>query len=403
MPRFTDFVRGPWRAVPALGVTQILGWGSLIYPPVLIVPLIAAERGWSLSFAMSGLSVALFCAGMAAPLVGRQIDLHGGHVVMAVGSLVAALGLVAIVYAESPAAYFAAWMIAGIGMGASLYDAAFASLGRIFGAGARRAITLLTFPGGLASTVSWPVTHLLVTTSGWRGAYLIYAALLVAVAAPLHAFALPRRHGVAGEAPAAGTSAPVSAPASIPSLRPARGPIFILVATAFTAYAFIPSALSAHLLAIFQRAGIEAATAVAIGALFGPAQVTARLGEFMFGGGSHPLAIARVALGTTVLAFVLIAVAGISAPTAAAFSIMFGLSNGLVTIARGTVPLALFGASGYGGIVGRIAGPFLIMQSLAPMLMALVAERLSDAAALAMTAAFAVVALACFFVIRKPQ
>jgi MFS family permease len=381
-------------------VTQILGWGSLIYPPVLIVPLIAAERGWSLSFAMSGLSVALFCAGMTAPMVGRQIDHRGGHVVMTCGSLVAALGLVAIAHAASPVAYIAAWMVAGLGMAASLYDAAFASLGRIFGAGARRPITLLTFPGGLASTVSWPVTHLLIATMGWRGTYLIYAALLVAVAAPLHAFALPRRQGAAGDASAVGT--PATASASAPTARPARGRVFILVATAFTAYAFIPSALSAHLLAIFQRAGIDAVTAVAIGALFGPAQVTARLGEFLFGGGSHPLGIARAALGMTVFAFMLVAAAGVSVPTVTAFTIMFGLSNGLATIARGTVPLALFGAAGYGQVVGRIAGPFLIMQSLAPMLMAFVAEWLSDAAALAMTAAFAVVALACFFVIRRP-
>jgi MFS family permease len=398
MPHPIDFLRGPWRAVPTLGVTQILGWGSLIYPPVLTVPLIAAERGWSLSFAMTGLSMALFCAGLAAPAVGRMVDRRGGHVVMTAGSLVAALGLIAIVQAQNPVAYIAAWMIAGVGMAASLYDAAFASLGRIFGAAARRPITMLTFPGGLASTVSWPVTHLLIDTAGWRGAYLVYALLLVVVAAPLHAFALPRRPAaVEHDVPAA------AAVAGAPSVRPASGFIFVLVATAFTAYAFIPSALSAHLLAIFQRAGIDAATAVTIGALFGPAQVTARLGEFVVAGNAHPLHIARAALATTVCAFALLAVAGISVPVAAAFLVMFGLSNGLVTIARGTVPLTLFGASGYGRIVGRIAGPFLIMQSLAPMMMAFVAERVSDAAALAVTAAFAVVAFACFFAIRRPR
>jgi MFS family permease len=399
MPHLIDFARGPWRAVTALGVTQILGWGSLIYPPVLIVPLIAAERGWSLSFAMAGLSVALFCAGVVAPSVGRMVDRRGGHVVMTAGSLIGALGLVAIVHADSPAAYIAAWMITGIGMAASLYDAAFATLGRIFGGGARRPITMLTFPGGLASTVSWPVTHLLVASSGWRGTYLIYALLLAAVAAPLHAFALPRQAAVARDASA---NPPAAAVPAQPETQKANGFIFILVATAFTAYAFIPSALSAHLLAIFQRAGIDAATAVTIGALFGPAQVTARFGEFVLAGNAHPLSIARTALATTVCAFALVAVAGFSVPIAAAFSIMFGLSNGLVTIARGTVPLTLFGAAGYGRIVGRIAGPFLIMQSLAPMMMAFVAERISDAAALAVTAAFAVVALACFWAIRRP-
>jgi MFS family permease len=401
MPHLIEFVRGPWRAVSALGITQIIGWGSLIYPPVLTVPLIAAERGWSLSFAMSGLSVALFCAGLVAPVIGRMIDRHGGHVVMTVGSLLAALGLLAIVHAATPLTYIAAWMVAGFGMAASLYDAAFSSLGRIFGAGARRPITMLTFPGGLASTVSWPLTHLLIATSGWRGAYLIYALLLVAVAAPLHAFALPRRQAAVERDAAPNIDAPAVPPG--PAARPAAGHVFAFVITAFTAYAFIPSALSAHMLAIFQRAGIDAATAVAIGALFGPAQVTARLGEYAFAGNAHPLVIARAALVTTACAFTLLAVAGISAPSAAAFAILFGLCNGLVTIARGTVPLALFGAAGYGRIVGRIAGPFLIMQALAPMMMALVAEQISDIAALALAAGFAVVALACFLAIRRPR
>lgn len=398
MPHARDFVFSPWRAVPVLGVTQILAWGSLIYPPVLIIPLIAADRGWSLSFAMSGLSIGLFCAGLVALTVGKMVDRHGGHVVMSVGSLVGALGLVAIVHADSPAAYVAAWMVTGVGMAASLYDAAFATLGRIFGAGARRPITMLTFPGGLASTVSWPVTHLLITAVGWRGAYLVYAALLVMVALPLHLFALPRTAALATGTP----QAPVNV-AAPPPLRPARGFMFALVVAGFAAYAFIPSGLSAHLLAIFKRSGIDPGVAVMIGALFGPAQVTARLAEFAFAGSAHPLSIARTALATTACAFLLIAVAGISVPVAAVFSIMFGLSNGLVTIARGTVPLALFGAAGYGAMVGRIAGPWLVMQSLAPLVMALVAERVSDAAALGLAACFAVVALACFWMIRRPS
>jgi MFS family permease len=397
MPHARDFVFGPWRAVPVLGVTQILAWGSLIYPPVLIVPLIAADRGWSLSFAMSGLSIGLFCAGLVALTVGKRVDRHGGHVVMTVGSLVGALGLVAIVHADSPMTYVAAWMVTGVGMAASLYDAAFATLGRIFGTKARRPITMLTFPGGLASTVSWPVTHLLITAVGWRGAYLAYAALLLLVAAPLHLLALPRTDARGLPDPAAAADKAAS-----PSIHPARGFMFALVVAGFAAYAFIPSGLAAHLLAIFKRSGIDPGVAVMIGALFGPAQVMARLAEFALAGNAHPLTIVRTALATTACAFLLLAVAGIATPIAAVFSIMFGLSNGLVTIARGTVPLALFGASGYGAMVGRIAGPWLVMQSLAPLVMALVAERVSDAAALGLAACFAVVALACFWMIRRP-
>ena len=395
MPHPRDFLLGPWRAVPVLGVTQILAWGTLFYPPVLTVPPIAAAHGWSLAFAMSGLSVGLLAAGLIAPTVGRMIDRHGGHVVMTVGSLAGAAGLVALVLAAHPVAYLAAWVLIGAAMAASLYDPAFATLGRIFGAAARRPITVLTFMGGLASTASWPATHVLLETCGWRGTYLVYAALLALVAAPLHALALPReRHDP--EARPLATGAPP------PAHLPARGLAFWLVAAGFAAYAFVPSGLSAHLLAIFGRAGIDPATVVLIGALFGPAQVTSRLCEFAFGGAAHPLNLARTAFGLIVCAFVVLGLAGISAPVAAAFAIMFGVANGLVTIARGTVPLVLFGPAGYGRLMGRIAGPWLVMQSAAPLVLAFIAERLSDAAALAVVAAFALAALACFLTIRRP-
>src|SRR6266849_8072746 len=192
MPSVRDVIAGPWRAVLVLGVTQILAWGAIFYPPVLTVPLIAAERGWSMTFAMGGFSLALLTAGLIAPRVGLLIDRHGGHRVMPIGSLMAALGLALIVYADHPIAYLAVWTLIGAATAASLYDPAFATLGRIFGAAARRPITALTLAGGFASTVSWPATHLLIQSVGWRGTYLVYAALLASVAAPLHAFALPR-------------------------------------------------------------------------------------------------------------------------------------------------------------------------------------------------------------------
>src|SRR3954454_9544294 len=166
MPTIRDFFLGPWRAVLVLGVTQILAWGAIFYPPVLTLPLIAADRGWSTTFAMGGFSLALLVAGLVSPRVGRLIDRHGGHRVMPFGSLLAALGLVALVYAEHPAAYLAVWMLLGFATAASLYDPAFATLGRIFGAAARRPITALTLAGGFASTVSWPTTHVLLEAVG---------------------------------------------------------------------------------------------------------------------------------------------------------------------------------------------------------------------------------------------
>jgi MFS family permease len=396
MAALREFIIGPWRAVPVLGVTQILSWGTIFYTPVLIVPLIAAERGWSIAVAMGGFSFGLLIAGLSAPYVGRSIDHYGGHVVMTIGSLIGALGLVLIVHAANPVTYYAVWVVLGVSMAANLYDSAFATLGRIFGAAARRPITALTLAGGFASTVSWPTTHFLLERTDWRETYLVYAALLALVSAPLHAFLLPR-HRAEIAAPAVGATA---APAAT---LPPGGLAFMLVATAFTAYAFVPSGLAAHLLAIFTRSGIDAATVVWIGALFGPAQVGARLIEFAFARNLHPLWVVRFALTLLLCAFVMLALFGFSVPAAAAFALMFGGANGLVTITRGAVPLALFGASGYGRLIGRLAGPFLLMQSAAPLVMAFVVERAGDPAALACAAGFAMVGLVCFIAIRPPK
>jgi len=389
------WIAGPWRAVPVLGITQILTWGSIYYTPVLILPLVAQERGWSMSFVMGGFSIGLLVAGLTSPYVGRGIDRFGGHVVMGLGSLVGALGLFLIVHAESQPAYLMVWCVLGLAMAANLYDAAFGSLGRIFGAAARRPITALTLAGGFASTASWPATHFLIEAVGWRGTYSVYAVLLAVIAAPLHALALPRSHHAARP--------PKPDEAASPSrVLPARGLPFLLVAAAFASYAFVPSGLSAHLLAIFTRGGVDAGTVVWIGALFGPAQVGARLIEFAFGRDIHPLWVVRFALSTLLCAFVMLLMLGVSAPVAAAFALMFGGANGLVTITRGAVPLALFGASGYGRLMGRLAGPWLVMQAAAPLVMAFVVDRVSDIGALALAAAFAAIALICFVAIRRP-
>jgi predicted MFS family arabinose efflux permease len=397
MPTPREFIFGPWRAVSVLGVTEILSWGVLFYPPVLTVPLIAQDHGWTRSFAMGGFSASLFVGGLVSRYVGATIDRLGGHVVMPFGSLIGAAGLVCLVTAQSAPAYFAAWMVLGIAMACSLYDPAFATLGRIFGVAARSPITTLTLAGGFASTVGWPATQYLIDAVGWRGCYLVYAALLALVAAPLHAFALPRQH--------AERAAPVTPVAAVKpaALLPGHGLAFLLVAAGFATYAFVPSALSAQLLAIFGRFGLTPATVVAIGMLFGPAQVLARIGELSFARRLHPLWIARFAVGLLVAAFALLALFSFSAALAAVFAVMYGMANGLLTIARGTVPLTLFGAAGYGRLVGRIGGPFLVVQAIAPVAVTYVAEHFSDAIGLTMVAVFAAAALACFAVIRAPN
>lgn len=395
MNKLAHLINNRWRAILILGVSQILAWGAIYYTPVLIAPLIAKERGWSLTFTMGGFSIGLLAAGLSSPFVGRIIDRYGGHAVMPAGSLLGAAGLLGVVYASDPVLYLAVWIVLGAAMAASLYDPAFATLARIFGTDARRAITLLTFIGGFASTVSWPATLFLIEAIGWRGAYGLYAALLALLAAPLLAFALPREHAAAKVLP----EGPL--PKRSKHIPPTGWP-FLLVAIAFALYTFIPSALLAHMLAIFTRFGIEPATVVLIGALFGPAQVTARFLEFTFARKLHPLVIARFAVALLIFAFGAFAFLGVSAAAAAVFVILLGTTNGLMTIARGTVLLALFGAAGYGRLLGRIARPSQFMQAAGPLVLAYVAERFSDQAALALIATFALAALLCFAAIRRP-
>jgi MFS family permease len=395
MNRVRALFAGPWRAVLVLGVTQILAWGTMFYTPVLMLPRLAADRGFTATFAMAGFSAGLLVGGFVARHVGGLIDRYGGHRVMPVGSLLGALGLFGLAHAAEALSYLAVWVVLGVAMAASLYDPAFATLGRIFGARARQPITVLTLAGGFASTVSWPATQALLDGLGWRATYVVYAALLAGIAAPLHWLALPRRRAEAETRPA-GPAGPA------PAVFPAKGRAFLLVASAFAAYAFVPSGLSAHLLAVFSRHGIEPATVVVIGALFGPAQVTARVCELAFARNVQPLWIVRLALGVLVLGFVLLALFGFTVAAAAAFAVLFGAGNGLMTIARGTVPLALFGAAGYGRLIGRIAGPALVMQGVAPLVLAFVAERGSDPLALMLVASLTGVALLCFAVLRRP-
>jgi MFS family permease len=396
MPPLRQIVLGPWRAVWVLSLTQILAWGAIYYTPVLMLPLIAADRGWSLSVTMGGLSLGILVAGLVSPRVGRLVDRYGGHRVMPVGSLLGAVGLVAITQAPNPTSYFLVWAILGVAMAGSLYDPAFATLGRIFGIAARRPITTLTLAGAFASTVSWPATRFLVDAVGWRSTYLIYAALLVVVAAPLHAFALPRSRA---EPEIARSDAPQT---SAPERLAPRGRAFVLVVAAFSLYAFVPSGLLANLLAMFERLGLDPATAVAIGALFGPCQMAARLCELLFARNIHPLNVARIAVAFLIIAFVAMALFGLSPVVAAGFVVLLGLCNGLMTLARGTVPLSLFGASGYGRLIGRIAGPALVVQSAAPLIVAFIAERSSDRAAFAVAGALTAVSLLCFLMVPRP-
>ncbi|AEH88813.1 MFS transporter [Mesorhizobium opportunistum] len=387
-PQPTTPVRSRRTIITTLGVTQIMAWGSSYYLPAVIAPAVAADTGWPLAWVVGGLSLGLLTAGVISPHVGSSIERHGGRNVLAFSAGCIGLGQIGLAVAPNLAAYIGAWLVIGLGMGAGLYDAAFGTLGRLYGHGARSAITTLTLFGGFASTVCWPISAFLLGEIGWRGACLVYAAVQLFIALPLYLVILPR--GVPQPSAQAGPNA-----AATPALPIGRHlTIMVVLAATLTLAAVISSTLSAHLLTILQKSGKTLTAAVALGALVGPSQVAARTIEMMIARFHHPIwtkfaSVAFVAIGVSALWVGMPIV-----PLALAF---YGAGIGLESIARGTLPLALFGSNGYAQLMGRLAMPSLIAQAAAPSIGALLLQRFGAYGTLATLTGLALinVGLAC--------
>lgn len=390
-----------WISLPVLGLTQIISWGTSYYTIVLTGPQAAAEQGWSNATAIGGITLALLTAGAASPRVGILIDRLGGAPVMAVGSGLTALGMAVLALMPGLIGWYLGWAIVGVAMAATLYDAAFATLVGLYGAGARRPITILTLAGGLASTAGWPATHFLINAIGWRDTYLVYAGVHLLLCLPLHALALPRQRADETQEVEAATVAHPTTTAP-PRFLPASGLIFTMLVLAFAANSIVFAGLSAQLLAFLDRLGLDTVTTVWIGTIIGPAQSLARLGELTLARDAHPLSVARFTGVLIALAFLVLAVFGVSVATTIVFAVFYGTANGLKTIVRGTLPLSLFGAAGYARLIGRIAGPVLILQAAAPVGFALFADAYGVFAALMLAGSMTVLSLVAFFVLRRP-
>ncbi|MHC8304257.1 MFS transporter [Pseudomonas sp. PB3P13] len=354
------------RLVWAMGLTQILAWGTTYYLPAVLAAPIAKETGWSITSVVGGLSWGMLVAGASSPAVGRQIDRHGGRSVLAASSLLLALGMVLMGLASSTATYYFAWTLIGVAMAAGLYDAAFSTLGRLFGEGARTSITGLTLLGGFASTIGWPVIAALESWIGWRSACFAIAAAHLLVGFPIHALLIPGStkqppHPVITDTPDASV------------LRPnTSNYLFLLIGVMLTILAMVVSSISVHLLNVLKQLGIATAVALAIGMVIGPSQVVARVAEFSIGRNLHPTWSARVGVLLCLIGLGLL-ISGL--PWLAFVAIaLYGAGNGILTIARGTLPLALFGPQGYGARMGLLARPVLIAQACGPIAAAFVLE-----------------------------
>lgn len=343
-----------WPVISALGVVQIFAWGSSYYLLAVFAAPIAADTGWSLSWIVGGLSLGLFVAGMASPRVGEAIRRHGGRPVLALSALLLAVGLLILAAAPVLPVFIAGWVVLGIGMGAGLYDAAFATLGGIYGREARSAITTLTLWGGFASTVCWPLSALLIEHLGWRWSCAAYAAIQLGLCLPLILFVLP---GNGRTAPA-----PADRQSSIRLSDPERRAYLTMMGIMVLAGLSV-TIVSVHLLTMLQGRGLSLAEAVALGAMIGPAQVTARLIEMASGGRHHPIWTLAGAAALTAVGLVILA---LGLPLVGAAIFIYAAGNGIFSIARGALPLALFGADRYAPVMAKLARPSLIAQAVAP-------------------------------------
>jgi MFS family permease len=360
------------RAVLALGITQITAWGTSYYCLGVLAAPISRETGWSRGFVFLGFTVALLAMGLVSTTVGRAIDRRGARAVMTLGTLLVSAGLFALAHVHGHAAYLAVWVFLGVGMRLCLYDAAFAALVQVTPSRGRTAISYLTLFGAFASSVFWVVGHALNELVGWRQTLVLFALINVVVCAPLHWLGLARRE-------ADGATAAPGAPAATPDGPPlegrARAVAIVLFALIMSLNGYVFGVISVQLVPLLEAAGLATAAAVWVASLKGVAQFGGRVVEIAFGRKLRAITIARIAVGVLPPSLVLLIFAAGSLSALVAFTLLLGASQGVITIVRGAVPLALFGATGYGAVLGLIATPILLVNSASPTIFAWMVDR----------------------------
>lgn len=358
----------PSKTIGILAVTQIVSWGSLFYAFSIAAPDIQRDLALGPALVFGAFSWALLAAGLIATPVGILLDRYGGRYVMATGSLLSSLGLVWLGRCTGPMSYYLAWSLIGVAMALTLYEAAFATINRKLETGSRQAISTLTLFAGFASTLFWPLTATLHTMLGWRDTYQWYGVAQLLVCLPLHLWL--------GSDPARDRQAVHAGSQRSHTLAEAlRHPAFWMLASAFSANNFVFSAMAAHLIPLLERLGQPTATAVLLAALVGPMQVAGRVGEMTIGRNTAPQAVGKLTFAMLPAALLILATFGSQGWAAAIFCALYGLSNGILTIVRGTIPQALFGRDNYGAIAGAMAGPSLVSKAAGPLAAAAILDR----------------------------
>jgi MFS family permease len=369
----------------ALGTTQTLAWASSVYLPAILADPIAHDLGISANWIFAAYSAALVIAGLLGPRIGRQIDRVGGRPVLSLSNVMLAGGLALLGFTQSIPMLIAAWVLLGIGMGYGLYDAAFGALGRIYGEAARRPITGITLMAGFASTVGWPLTAYGLAHIGWRDTCFAWAAAHILIGLPLNLLMLP----------AVAKAKIVTATDAKPRIPIDR--TMILLAIAFALVWIVTGAMAAQFPRILEVAGATPVQAIAAGALIGPAQVLARIVEAGVLSRYHPIVSTRLAFLMHPLGALIVALTGGAA--ASVFAIFHGAGNGVITIARGTLPLAIFGPKNYAYRLGLIGAPARMAQAPAPLLFGLLIDQMGSRV-LIVSSALSLIAFVSLFFLR---
>jgi hypothetical protein len=376
-PAYRRFVTAPPHrdpfllAVCTLGVAQITAWGTSYYCLGVLANPIVADTGWSRGLVYFGFTVALLTMGVVSTWAGRAIDRYGARPVMTAGTVMVSAGLCALSLVRSEGAWLAAWVFLGLGMRLALYDAAFAALVQIVPSRGRLAISYLTLWGAFASSVFWVIGHYFNEAVGWRQTLVLFAAINLAICLPLNWIGLARREG--GRIAEAGDAKPS---AEVPPLEGGKRTVALaLFALVMSLNGFVFGVIAVQLVPLLEAAGLAAAAAVWVASLKGFAQFGGRVVEIVFGRNLHAMTVARIAIGFLPAAFLLLLVSGGNVALIVAFTLMMGASQGVITIVRGAVPLALFGPTGYGAVLGLLATPVLILNSAAPTIFAVIVDR----------------------------
>lgn len=380
--------------VVSLGIAQIISWGSLFYAIGVLGPAMRKELGVSELFLFGAFTAGLLVSGTLAPLAGRLIDRRGGRFVLTTGTVLAAAAMAILAAAHHPAVMVLGWLVAGAAMAACLYDPAFATLSQHVGERYRRAVTALTLFGGFASTVFWPLSHLLLEAWGWRVTFGIYAGMHLFLCLPIHRLFVPKHSRML-------RPGMDSAPEVSPALADRRLP---WLTASFAIATFIFGVIAVHLITLLTTAGLTAAQAVTVSMLVGPMQVAGRVVELGLAGRVRAVTVGMAAFALMLLALVsLISVEGFGI-AAIVFVVAYGCGNGVLTIVKGTAPVELFGPLGLGGLLGHLSRAGLYAKAVAPAsFSALLAFGLTRNAALASLAALAVAAMGTYSLATRPR